>query len=239
LEKEGQIVTINKHHDEVFDGLRDHDSGRIIEGVEFEHCTFRNCHLSVSSDPNLRTTVRDVQLSNCQVVNCLVHAAIFRDVQFNDLISNDIIKVWGAVFERVTLAGTFGSIMLSPLVNPLEPDSPVQRTFDAAAEQFYASVDWALDISNAVVEELDIRSVPAALIRRDPETQVVVRRANVAGAPWRGLDLPGTYLVTLLELFLESDAPDAVLVAPKRDPHMSEYVQGLRILQRAGVADPD
>jgi hypothetical protein len=101
------------------------------------------------------------------------------------------------------------------------------------------SVDWALDITEAEFEEGELQRVPAELVRRDAETQVVVTRASAMRGEWRRLDLSRTHWATSLEFFLERGDPDVVLVAPKRSRQFRQLLDGLKMLRDAGVAEPD
>jgi hypothetical protein len=129
--------------------------------------------------------------------------------------------------------------MFSPVVAVSHANRDHQRLFDEANKQFYDSVDWALDISKAEAEEMDIRSVPARLIRRDPETQVVITRAAAASGEWRKLDLSRTYWSVAIQGFLNDGNADLVLVAPKRSDRFRDLLNGLRMLRQVGVAEPD
>jgi hypothetical protein len=104
---------------------------------------------------------------------------------------------------------------------------------------FYASVDWALDISEAEFREADIRCIPATLIRRDPKTQAVVTREKAMEGRWRSLDLSKTWWAEQIQHMLDRDcAPDTILVAPKRNHRFNDLVDGIRRLREAGVAEP-
>lgn len=56
---------------------------------------------------------------------------------------------------------------------------------------------------------------------------------------WSKLDLSKTHWEIALEWFLESGAPDEVLVAPKRHRKFKDHLAGLKLLRKAGVAEPD
>jgi len=115
-----------------------------------------------------------------------------------------------------------------------------QAAFDRANAEYYAGCDWALDISRAEFKEMDIRGIPAKLIRRDPETQVVVTRAKALEGKWRTLDLSDTWWATAIEFLLDHKKEnDIVLVAPKGHSQFEQFLAGLKLLREAGVAEPD
>jgi hypothetical protein len=234
---EGDSVKI--FEDRVFECFYDR-GGRTFSNLEFRRCRFESSRISITRDPRRRSTVRNVKLVQCEQLGCAINTAIIEDVMVDGLKTHgQLLQTWGAVFKHVTLKGNIGRIMLSPAVATGLAKPHEQRAFDEANAAYYAEVDWALDISQARFEECDIRGIPARLIRRDPETQVVVTREKALLGEWRQIDLSGTYWGGWIELFLEDGEPDVVLVAPKRNPHYRVLLDGLKKLRDAGVAEPD
>ena len=222
-----------------FECFYDNDSGRVFSDIEFRKCTFESCAISITFDPKLRSTVRNVNLINCEMYGCSLDSAIVEDVTVDGLKTHGLRQSWAAVFKHVTLKGKIGRLMFSPYVSPGFATLNQQRAFDEANEQYYSTVDWALDIREVEIEELDIRRVPARLVRRDPEDQVVITREKAMQGAWRELDLEKTHWAYSMELLLEEGDPDMVLVAGKRDRNYRNLVKGLNALRDAGVAEPD
>lgn len=222
-----------------FRSFYDNDSGSVFSDLEFRKCKFVSCAVSITLDPALRSTIRNVSLKDCEMFGCALNSAITEDVVIDGLKTNGVRQAWAAVFKHVTLKGKLGEIMLSPMVAPGRATPAQQRAFDEANAAYYSTVDWALDIREAEVKELDIRRVPARLIRRDPETQFVITRQKAMQGAWRQLDLEKTYWPSAIEGFLKEGDPDMVLVAPKRDREYRQLLEGLKALREAGVAEPD
>ena len=216
-------------------------SGRIFEDMEFRRCHFESSAISITKDPRRRTTVRNVRLIQCEEVGCSVWGAIVEEVIVDGLRTGGLLHTWGAVFKHVVLKGKIGGVMLSPLIDPSSATPAEQRVFDEANAAYYATVDWALDIREAEFEEVDLRSVPGRLIRRDPATQVLVTRERAADGRWRNLGLGlQTYWPTAIEFFLEDSKEEAiVLAAPKRNREFRQLLWGLQVLREAGIAEPD
>jgi hypothetical protein len=214
-------------------------SGRVVEGMEFRRCRFESCTLSAVLHPTQRTVVRDFRLFDCSERGCLVGPVVAEEVLIDGLGTGDLLQTWGAVFRHVTLRGRIGRVMTSSIVDISSDDPRPQRLFDEANARYYETVDWALDISEAEFEEADIRGVPARLIRRDPETQVVVTRERALEGRWRELDLSGTYWDTYIEFMLDRGDDDVVLIASRRAHDFQPLLEGLRLLREAGVAEPD
>ncbi len=112
-----------------------------------------------------------------------------------------------------------------------------QRAFDDANAGLYAGLDWALDISEAEFGAAEIQGVPCGLIRRDPETQMIVRRGNALAGNWRRLGLEDTPWPGMIQFLIDDGDPDALLIAPKRSREYQRLQQGLMRLREAGVVE--
>ena len=215
----------------------------VIENVSFDRCVFTNCVLAQTRDSGSRSHVRNVRVSNCEEVGCAIGPAILEDVVVDGLSTSDLLIVSGALFRRVTLRNRVGRIKINRYPDIDESNLQLTAPFDRASERFYAETDWALDISDAVFGSFDATGIPARLIRRDPISQVVVRRENVSGAAWRKkVATWNTYWLDVLDVIFEDNPPeDTVLVAPKgsRKARFQQLVDGLDNLRQIGVADPD
>lgn len=217
----------------------DRNSSRIYSDLEFRYCRFESCDISITRNPKKRSIIRNMAFYGCETRGCSIYPAIIEDVLVSSLKTHNLLQTWGAVFKHVKLEGNIGRIMISPLITPTLASSKEQLAFELVNNNYYQTVDWALDISEGRFIECDIRRVPAQLIRRDPETQVVVTRAKALLGEWKELDLSKTYWRGWIELFLREGDPDVVLVAPKRHPKFDDWLDGLKKLRDAGVAEPD
>jgi hypothetical protein len=207
---------------------------------EFCHCSFEGSALSITRDPQKRSTFRNIRLIGCDVRGCSIHTAVLEDIHVERLTTHNTLCCWGAVFKHVTLKGPVGDIMFNCAVATGTATPDEQRAFDEANANYYVSVDWALDITDAEFHDADIRGIPARLIRRDPETQAVVTREKALEGRWRELDLSRTHWKTTIEFLLNRPGdPDVVLVAGKRYRRCRDLLDGIRLLRDAGIAEPD
>jgi len=229
--------------DQEFSGsdFDDRDSGALFCDLEFHRCRFRNCTLSITRDPRLRTTVRNVRLFDCSAsglpsVNC----AIVEDVLVDGFATSGLFQTWGAVFKRVVLRGRIGDLKTSSLVDIYDRESAIQKAFDHANSEYYSSVDWAIDITEAEFKGVpDFRGVPGILFRRDTETQVVVTREKALEGKWKEVELRETLWRTAIGMFLDTNESSTVLVAPKRHRKFPSYVADLEALREFGIAEVD
>jgi len=224
---------------QLFERFLDRDSGRTFAGLEFRRCTFQGCALGITLEPALRTTVRDVLIERCEVRGTTLKAVALEDAEVDGL--KGFVQTFATVFRHVRLRGKIGKTLLTPEIAPLAASLAQQAAFDAARHTYYKTVDWALDIKDAEFEDCSIRGVPGHLIRRDPETQIVVTREKAEAGDWRSLSLGGTrQWHVALEMFLKMKGQESVvLVAPKRARNFNALLDGLKVLRETGVAEVD
>jgi hypothetical protein len=219
--------------------------GAVYADLECRGCYFEGLALSLTPDPGLRSTVRNIRFIKCSQRGCSVGSPIVEDVIVDGLKTNgQALPVSGAVFNRVVLRGKIDQMLISNDVVPsilLDEGERNRRirAFQDANTAYYRHVDWALDISQGEFKDLDIRGVPAHLIVRDPETQAVVTREKALEGRWRELEYnTGVFQIAIYSL-LQTDDPSTVLIAPKRHRKLPDYLEDLQMLRDAGVAEPD
>lgn len=221
----------------LFECWYDQDSGRVFEGFVFRRCSFLSCAISITKNPKLRSTVRNVVIEDCEVRGSSVRSAIIEDTVVDGLKThNGTLDCWGAVYKHVTIRGRIGGLFLT---NHMIGDPPeVQKAFDDARMAYYANVDWALDISEAEFStECCIRGVPADLIRRDPETQAIIRRWKVLDGAWREIDMKMTGIDVVISYMLDNNFQDIIVVAAKRSRHFKSKMECIERLRKAGIAE--
>ena len=216
------------------------NGGHVYEDLVLRKCKFLSSGVSLAKDPAQRSVVRNVTLERCRVQRSSLGCAVVEDVLVDGLQTPDLLQARGTVFRRVTLKGKIGRFMVGQLIGPGYLNTPVQDAFDRDREAYYENVDWALDISRAESVELQLRGIPASLIRRDPETQVAVTRKAAMAGEWRDLkSLEGTVYGFSLDRMLKQGAEDIVLVADKRAKDFKTSHKALQDLRAAGIAQPD
>ncbi|WP_348994735.1 hypothetical protein ABFG95_15355 [Achromobacter sp. HNDS-1] len=184
-------------------------------------CAFDNCGLSMVKYPQRMSRVRNVTLSQCRVVNSEIKPCVFEDVVVEDLSTNPILLVWAAFLRRVTLKGKIGKINLNLTPEAFCTDADRLRQFETARATFYAETDWALDISEARLLGLRCEGVPLHLIRRDPQTQVILdKRGRYRGQQALDASFAKAFPVadSVLRGFDESDRPAMLLAASMGAP---------------------
>lgn len=228
-----------------FDLARDDDSSAVFEGFKFATCKFDNCVLSNTKVPGRRSTVRSAQLANCIDNGSLIGPAVIEETVVENCDWLGVLQIFGAVYKHVTLRGTLGDLMIN---NECLPDIWVDKAqqyrhveaFREANVEYYRHVDWALDISRGEFKDLDIRGIPSRLIRRDPETQVVISRQRLLEVEdWKSLKFQVAPCRATFQLLFDFEFEDLIVVAPKRNPRFREYLGDLQLLRDSGVAEPD
>jgi hypothetical protein len=244
--------------DQTFESLSDGygDWPAVLGDVEFVRCTFTGISIGQyvlgygTQYPADRKTLKGVVAKDCTAYGrgIAIETAVIDDVTVENLrVGNGALLIRGAVYRHVTIRGACGGLCLTELILISETRKRVER-FRAANAAFYENVDWALDISKAEFEScvLDCE-LPVRLIRRDPETQVIVRRDKVIGmrAAWEASDSPVAQadpkysLRSALAGLLRSNLAEMVLVVPRRSRRFKERLKALQLLREAGVAEWD
>jgi hypothetical protein len=212
--------------------------GKAIEGYELTNCSFLNCVLAPPATPGDRALIRNVTIRNAKHRSGSIFGAVLEDVHVSGLgrLGRSPFFLWAPAFRHVTLEGKLSSIMINKEFQVF--DNLDQPAWDQANREFYASVDWALDISLAEFQGgFRVDAVPGHLVRRDEETQILVSRKNLSQTDWRSLDWDGSSFQISIDRFLKDGLYDeTVLVAPKRAKHFQEDLRTLEILRREGLA---
>src|SRR5262245_18830523 len=141
--------------DRTFECFYDQDSAATYCDVEFCRCRFESCVVSITANPALRSTVRNLRLADCSQRGCSLNCAIVEDVIIEGFNTNGrLFQTWCAVFNRVVLRGKIDRLMISNeiLGTALGIEEQRQREIapmKAANAEFYRNVEWALDIATA------------------------------------------------------------------------------------------
>lgn len=237
-----QVVQVFQN--QKFHRFVDYDSGSVFSDLEFRNCDFQGCLVGITKNPTLRTTIRNMSLINCSDNGSSIGNAIIENVEVKNFKAPGLFQTFGAVFQHVVLRGKFDRLMICSYELPdssvnLPYQYEVVEAFREANAAYYHSVDWALDISRGEFKELDIRGVPGRLIRRDPETQILITRQRVLEGDWRDLPFKENLTPFSLDFMLKQEMADLVLVAPKRHRKFPLYLEDLQLLRAVGIAEPD
>lgn len=215
------------------------DGGKVFEALRVTNSSFDNCGMSLSKRPSMMSLVRNVHVSNCKVINSEIGPTVIEDVEIDGLEVNPILLLWSCFFRRVSFSGKIGKIKIN-----LEPfafctDAGVLAAFAELRAAFYEATDWALDISRAKFVDFACKGVPLALTKRDPETQVIIRKRDFHGLDMLGQQFadafPETH--TRLSIFSDSNAEEVLLVVPlaAAKKRREDWAGGIAELRRLGV----
>jgi hypothetical protein len=217
--------------------------GSLVTDLEIDACTFDNCGLSLTNNPVQMSRVSGIRVVNSRCVNSVVGPCVVDDVVIDGLKTSDMLLVWGAMFRHVTLTGRIGPVRINRSIHDPHVTDDLQALFAEERARFYASVDWALDISSATLHTLTIEGVPTQLIRRDPSTQIVVNRHRIVGIEqFSALRADFVDLEFALRMFVtRSTEPDLLLAAPMaKSPKIAKHaLAGLQLIRDLGLAQPD
>ncbi|MCK6576322.1 hypothetical protein L6V77_35180, partial [Myxococcota bacterium] len=155
--------------------------------------------------------------------SCSIWTPIIEDSVVDGLKTPGTLFLRGAVFKHVVLKGKIGGLVVAP---PCVPNGGSEEAFRVANRDYYATIDWALDLTQVESQyTLELDSVPGHLIRRDPTTQILVTRERVLAADWRKIDLEGTPYDIALDRLVREGYDSRVLVAPSGHRSFSMHLK--------------
>jgi hypothetical protein len=229
-----------KHFSEkTFEQKYDRGGLRVNE-LSFSGCTFDNCGLSLTSDPNAMSRIQNVEVIQCKSLNSTVGPCYLESVRVSDLQTSDLLIIWGAFFHRVEVKGKVGKIKINTAIHDPHASPAVQRTFDAIRDEYYKSIDWALDISQMKPLSFEVEGIPSSRIKRDPELQVVVSRKRLQSLQQldslQGLDEGVRFS---LQMFVREGHEEKLLVAPtgRSRKQYQPVLESYAMLVHAGLAE--
>ncbi len=246
------MMTMTEYRNKTFRSLHDYNSGRRYSGFSFMNCHFQSstvvCETVELGD---RTGICNSDIRDCSHAGCAVKGGIVEDVLVENFKTAKMFHTWGTVFKHVTFRGRIGRVMLSDLFEqPFKGKiTSVQRAFEKANAEYYSTVDWALDIREAEFDDFDCRGVPSRLVRRNPETQMMLTRERVL-AHKDAIGAGGKHWEDMIKLFLSRPAGiftnliDVIYVVPRKGapyhgPDRPTLIAGIAALRKAGVAELD
>jgi hypothetical protein len=213
---------------QTFRGNRLVGSGETYSDFELVGDTLESCVLAQFDDPGFGLVVRDALIKGCTVDRCAVQQVYFEDVTVEDLNVKQLHQLYACVFNRVTLKGKIGPIMTVPPHNGLAD----RDTFINGIMEKYQKVDWALDISQASFADASFYYVPGDLIRYDPATQVLLRRATFSGIDRD--ELPESAQIWV-DRFDATPFDSIVAVAPQRSKYFADYMRDIEWLRERNL----
>lgn len=215
------------------------DRGQLnAEGISFRNCQFVNCGFSLVDNIADRSLVRRVRIFNCHLCNSFLGPGVIEDLTVEGLTSDDTVTCYGTLFRHATFIGRIGKVSISKQASPWSLSVPIQRQFDVVRAEHYNEVDWALDISDAHFDELDINGIPSRAIKIDPSRHFVLNRRNATCVGWRSqVTSRSEYWLFVIDEFLQSDDESTVLAAPRCESKTEQVriAEGLLELRELGV----
>jgi hypothetical protein len=99
-------------------------------------------------------------------------------------------------------------------------------------------VDWALDISEAEFPDVELRGIPARLVRADPDLSVVVTREKTeANTAWRDEQIDLELRIGIERMLEVRSCDDVLLVAATGHARYGKLKDGLKRLLDLGIAE--
>lgn len=181
------------------------------DSVEFRSCTFEACTVAVKQMATEHLRIRNVSMRACSVAGGGLRGVWLSDCHVDGARLSGTVTVLGCIFERVTVSGPMRRLFIRDDYSFLSAASELEAE---AKDAYRHRISMALDISRLSCQDLDIRGVPARLIRIDPDSHFVIARSALPDVDWRQLDFSGTSYGASLALLENSDWEDVILTVP-------------------------
>jgi hypothetical protein len=110
----------------------------------------------------------------------------------------------------------------------------LRAAFREQAVKLYADIEWALDITEAEFSDVGLNYVPGELVRRNPETQFLIRTEVARSVT---LDSLPNYASIVVERAALSPYEATVVPVPTRAKNADKYRTELQILRDRGIAE--
>ncbi|MDP9891561.1 hypothetical protein J2W32_000658 [Variovorax boronicumulans] len=204
--------------------------------------TFDSCYVGLQSVPGELTPFTNLTLTDVSHVNCSIHTSRLERVSLDGLkrVGSSPFFIWGCVFNQVELRGKVSGLKINRAVGAGTMVTPTQQeAWDLATETYYEGVEWALDISNAKFPGgITFEALPGHKVKRNMETQVLVRRDKLNVVDWQKLDFGASGFDIALSWFLDGSQFDSVVLAARTaSKHGMQDVAVLDMLRKQELAE--
>jgi hypothetical protein len=224
---------VRSFRDQTFSGRVDNPQ---FADATFENCAFDNCFIGHTS-PDERGLIKNVKLRGTGMHACYITGVRVEDCSVEGLkrLGRGTLHFWGTVFKHVKLSGRLCGMSFRRQMHPPIPD---QEAWDESCRKYYSNVDWAFDLREAqFTSSVGFAAIPGSLIRRDPETQVLVSRPKLLSSEWRSVVGTRTAVWVSIDWFLQDSLfDDVVLVASKKAKYFKDELAVFESLRREGIA---
>ena len=221
------------YEDREFRHLRLDERPRTLAGISVRGGELQDCAIVQVDDPAYPIRVADSAITGTRLVNSAAFGVRFEDITVTDCPTPaDPAYLDGCLFRHVVLRGRLGSWIFNEMSKSVPDDR--RKAFAEAGQQFYAEGEYALDITEAVFESASMFSLPGDLVRRDPETQFLVRKEKLAGAD---LSVLPRSMQRRLKRAARSPFDSTVLVVGRDEPDFEESLAAHRQLIDLGIAE--
>jgi hypothetical protein len=207
-----------------------------VSASSFNQCGLRSVARGWNSFSHL-------DLTSVSHWNCAASGCVFDEVQLQDLnkTGSSPLFIWASVFRHTLLAGNISGLKINR--SDMNPDATAEDVAWREKETIalYSTIDWALDISGAKFPNgATFEAVPGDKIRRDPESQILIKRDRLAASDWRSLDYQRTPIDIAISWFETGSLFDSVVIASRStSKHRAADLAVLNMLRREGIAESD
>lgn len=221
------------YENQEFQHLRLGERPHSFESISVRGGELFDCVIVQVDDPAYPIRVVDSEIAGTRLVNSGAFGVWFEDVTVADCPTPaDPVFLDGCLFRHVVLRGRLGSWQFREMPNSIPGD--IRQAFAEVGRQYYAECEYALDMTEAVFESVSMYCLPGKLIRRDPETQFLVRKEKLVSAD---LSMLPRSMQRRLKRASRGPFDSTVLVVGREEPDFKESLAAHRQLIDIGIAE--
>jgi hypothetical protein len=221
--------------------------GKVLKDYTFDRCVFASGIFGLHHHFTKWTVIRNTSFIKCTVsAGCVLDQTAIEDCLVEDTtVRHGRLIAKGCVFKHVKIKGIFtgGALLASSYCyTEIDKITHIYKECIVAEKKYYKKVDWAIDISEMVSKDFEIIGVPVDLIRRNPELQVIVRKENVPIDYADKLkDKVDSIILLHLNRLFNAYRPlnEIIIIASQQSKYFKEYIAGIKVLRKLGIADKD
>jgi hypothetical protein len=213
-----------------------------FSGTTFENCCFTRCVFDARAiagafDIGNRLSIADCHLLNCREEHCIIGPVVLDGCSIDGLDTPENgTRFDGALLKEVVVRGQVGKLrFLSDASGGCDLQLDEAIAIDNGKR--YDTIDFAIDVSEAIPVELAVYGVPPSLIRLDPSRQCVVARENFNRNQAHAIAAcRGTYFKACLENLNYFPAATSVAFSVPKDDPLGAHLKAIEELRRLGTA---
>lgn len=204
-----------------------------LRNVEVTDSRFDHVHLAPPWPPvwpwKGRHEFVGVTLQRCTFTGCSLSNALLKRVTFDECVGKEELILDDCLLEQVVFRGKCSSLRIIP--GPSETGTAPRPFSD-----FYAKVDYAIDVREGQFREIELLTIPPSKVRFNANSGGILHRNILEAAGWPGLEF-SDYFQGLVYKFRLYGGDAGVYLIPSGRHSTKRMQDELAELRRRGLVE--